>query len=110
MPIVEIDILGTPHRVACGEGEEDKLRVIAAGLDEKLRDIASSSPSSTDLKILVLNSLKMEYELLELKRSGGHNDSAQRSRSNQDQEDVLAKTLEAVTDYVETLANKIEKL
>ncbi len=108
MPIVEIDILGTPHRVACGEGEEDKLRVIAAGLDEKVREIASSSPSSTDLKILVLHSLKTEYELLELRNSQGH--TPQRSRSTEEQEDVLAKTLEAVTDYVEALANKVEKL
>ena len=69
MPIIEIDILNTLHKVACGDGEETRLRHLSTKVNEKLKHLASLSPRASDLKLLIVNAIQMENEIQDLKSS-----------------------------------------
>lgn len=105
MPVIEVHILGESHKIACGEGQENNLLKLVEKLNSRLKKVASTSSSASLLKLLILNSLIMEDELESLAHS---KDSFLSKDYNS--EITMSKTLDAVTDYVEDLTKKIEKL
>jgi cell division protein ZapA len=108
MPLVDITIAGRRHQVQCGEGEQTRLRRLAAYVDGKAAELSQSNPQLTEARLLLLASLTVADELLdsyeELKRLRDHG-----QRERQDQEAAEARAMEDIATRLERLAEALEK-
>ncbi|SNB51641.1 cell division protein ZapA [Arboricoccus pini] len=77
MPLIEISIAGRRHQVQCGDGEEPRVRKLAAYIDSKATEIARGTPKAGGSELLMLTGLFITDELFDLYaelqrwRSGG---------------------------------------
>lgn len=103
MPIVEVSILGVSYQLSCNPNEEQKLIDIANSVNEKLENLSKSYPGVSNAKLMVLNSLMMEDALQDIKNNKS-------SSANVLDETAVCMAMDTITNYVEELAKKIEKL
>ena len=92
MAELAVTVGGKVHRVACRDGEEDKLRQAAALLDERARSVAALGPMS-EARTLLLAGLLLADERIEAIARG-------------DQTPV--KGLDVLADRVEAIAAALE--
>ena len=107
MPIVDIDILSKSHKIQCDEGQEKKLLELAYKTNLQLKKLSTAYPHASDINILIMHCLILEDKIDDLMNAKSANDSATQYQST---EEAISKTLEAITEYVDNLANKLEKL
>jgi len=109
MPIIDVKINKNNYQVACDEGQEEYLFNLAQKLNTRLENMVSNYPNVTDNKLLIMNSLMLMDELEE----GTKTSKVVKDKHNkivQEEADLAAaKAMDAVTEYVEKLAKRIEK-
>ena len=64
---IEVRIFGQTYQIKAG-ADSDHIKRLAQYVDEKMRDIASGTPTVDTLKIAVLAALNITEELFQLKR------------------------------------------
>ena len=65
MAVVRVQINGRIYDIACDDGQEDHLRLLADEVDERVRALLGSASGSTgEIMALLLTSLTMADELL----------------------------------------------
>ena len=92
MAELAVTVGGKVHRVACRDGEEDKLRQAAALLDERVRSVAALAPMS-EARTLLLAGLLLADERIEAIARG---------------DQAPAKGLDALAGRVEAIAAVLE--
>jgi cell division protein ZapA len=65
---VAIAINGRRYEVSCDDGEEDRLRQLAEGVDQRVRTLAASVGQVGEVRLLLLACLLMQDELTEAGR------------------------------------------
>jgi cell division protein ZapA len=108
MSMIEIQVNGRRHQVQCGDGEEPRLRRLAAYIDSCAGKLAQQHGQLPEAKILLLTSLLVADELSdayeEVKRLKGQlNEQAKRADGE------AAQALERVSARLEQLAEALEK-
>lgn len=63
MPTVDIVVNGRTHQVQCGEGEETRLKRLAAYIDRRIGDLAKGQVQVGDSRVLLMASLMVADEL-----------------------------------------------
>jgi len=94
MPQVAIRIANRTYDLACGEGEQDRVRDLASYVDEKVTMLQKQLPGAPEVKLLVLAAVLLAEESLEARTAA----KAAKSAS------------EAATGNAETLASALEEL
>lgn len=107
MAIIEVEILGNRHQLVCDQGEEEKFLQIAIELNKELLKLSSTLPKVTDVKLLILYNMMEKEKNLELQKQISSDKSSTDHISN---EEVISKTLDTITEYVENLAKKVEMM
>lgn len=110
MPRVDITVNGRPYPVACGTGEEQRVRDLAAYVDRKMSQVGGSGGGS-EAHRLVLASILLADELHEIKaklaqHSGEAGDIDISSAA--DDEDVLVGAVEHLIERLNSLTGRIE--
>ena len=111
MPQVKVTINGRSYPVACGEGEEERIRGLAEYVDKKVTEFAGSAGAVGEARLLVLASLVIADELADatesLRRarrsaatSNGHDAAAERA---------LAAGIENLAQRIEAIAERLER-
>lgn len=102
MPLVEVTIAGRRHTVQCGEGQEARLRRLAAFVDGKATEVAKTAPSQPESRLMLVTSLVVADELFDAY------EELQRLKSDAERrtDDADAATLAAV----ERVAERLERL
>lgn len=72
MARVEIVLNGRPYPIACEDGQEDRVREVAAFLEERLADLRQQAPNATDSQLLVMVSLMVADELFDANQKAGN--------------------------------------
>lgn len=103
MPVVNINIRDTIYPIACDSGQEEKLQVIAHRLDRRVQAIATNLGKAQDVQLLIMTALMMENEISDLKKA------AQEHPDVVNADIAVTETIDAIADYIETLANNLEK-
>lgn len=106
MPRVDVVLNGRTYPVACGEGEEERVRAIAAYVDGKAAQIRSSAGHVSDAHLLALTCLLLGDELFEAGnvrpgRAGPHPEA--------EHEAELAEAIGALADHVEALVGQVRQ-
>src|ERR1700722_9171982 len=105
MAQVSLQINGYGYILGCADGEEEHLRAMAAGLDQRIEEIKASTGPSGEARLLLMAALMLADELHDLREQGGQPDGgAPKSEPKAGRRlRGLAKRAEAVADQAEAL-------
>jgi len=117
MSKVTVFLNGREFTIGCEEGQEAYLKSLASYLDGKVQGITEQVGQIGDLRLLLMASLVVMDELKEAERRietlEAHIDQL-RSRSagenvhNEQQRDQLARTITALAERMESLADRLD--
>jgi len=77
MAQVTVTVNGQHFRVACGEGEEERIGKLADYINSKIRDLVASMGQVGEARLLLLAALILADEVFDL-RAGGTGNQADR--------------------------------
>jgi cell division protein ZapA len=112
MPHVNVTIAGRAFRMACGEGEEERLESLAAQVDTKIAEMRSAFGEIGDQRLTVMASITFADELVELRKQlDGLRDEVAALRDAQSQIDARMKAQSSeLANAVESAAERIEDI
>jgi cell division protein ZapA len=106
MASVTLTLNGVSYPIACGEGEENRVRDLGAYVDGILRDLGRSGAAKNETHSLVLACLILTDQLWNERDKPKANEADQeRLRC---QEDVTRQAIEHLTKRLEKLADKVK--
>ena len=115
MPALDLFINGRDYRIACGEGEEGHLRMLADEIDGRTRQLASRMGQGSDGILLVMAALMMADELNDVRKEVGAlrrelemtADTHERGKI-EEMETAVSYTIEQIAARVEKIAERLE--
>ena len=105
MAQVDVSVNGQSYRIACEDGQEDRLVDLAALVDEKVLDLVDQIGQVGSNRLLVMAALIIADELVDLKNEAGS--SQERADNSNQQDTVLA--LQEITKRIENIADQVEQ-
>lgn len=109
MPRVDVTLNGRTYRVACDEGQEERLKRIAAYVDGRLQSLAASAGGASDVQLLVLTCLLLADELHDLKDElAATRALAIQAPAPRDDEEVVA-AMDHLARRIEDIAARLER-
>jgi cell division protein ZapA len=116
MPSVNVSINGKNYRMACDEGQEEHLEMLASELDSAVNNLKGSFGEIGDQRLTVMAGIMMTDEMLMLKKktemleaeiANLRETGALQSREKQTGDDELASNIETVAKKIELIAGKM---
>ena len=105
MAQVDVSVNGQSYRIACEDGQEDRLVDLAAMVDEKVIGLVNQIGQVGSNRLLVMAALIIADELVDLKNEVG---SSRELEDNTKQQDMVL-TLEEITKRIENIADQVEQ-
>ena len=105
MAQVDVSVNGQSYRIACEDGQEDRLVDLAAMVDEKVIGLVNQIGQVGSNRLLVMAALIIADELVDLKNEAG---SSQELEDNTNQQDTVL-ALQEITKRIENIADQIEQ-
>ena len=105
MAQVDVSVNGQSYRIACEEGQEDRLVDLAAMVDEKVSGLVNQIGQVGSNRLLVMAALIIADELVDLKNEAG---SSQELEDNTNQQDTVL-ALQEITKRIENIADQVEQ-
>jgi cell division protein ZapA len=109
VPKVDITINGRIYAVACGDGEENRVRELAGMVDGRVRQLVGPNPTGAvgETHLLVLAGLMLADELSE---AGGAPQVAAAPQNGADNDqDVLIAAVDHLTDRIAVIAERLAR-
>lgn len=120
MARVDVTLQGRRIPVACADGQEERVREVAAYVDRRMGHLRQTLRGPSDIELLALTSIAMGDDLLSLQdgqgtgqaRASGEadagTDGAANSAPEADDQDALAHILETLAGRIEAVAARLE--
>ena len=105
MAQVDVSVNGQSYRIACEDGQEDRLVDLAAMVDEKVIGLVNQIGQVGSNRLLVMAALIIADELVDLKNEAG---SSQKLEDNSNQQDTVL-ALQEITKRIENIADQVEQ-
>ena len=105
MAQVDVSVNGQSYRIACEDGQEDRLVDLAAMVDEKVIGLVNQIGQVGSNRLLVMAALIIADELVDLKNEVG---SLQEQKDNTNQQDTVL-ALQEITKRIENIADQGEQ-
>jgi cell division protein ZapA len=106
MPQVSVSIANRTYELACGDGEEERVKELAAYVDEKVAQLRVQLPGAPEIKLMVFASLLLAEESREARGIARQAETARASAT--DSADTLALALEdLITSRVDKISKKV---
>ena len=105
MAQVDVSVNGQSYRIACEDGQEDRLVDLAAMVDEKVLGLVNQIGQVGSNRLLVMAALIIADELVDLKNEAG---SLQEQKDNTNQQDTVL-ALQEITKRIENIADQVER-
>ena len=105
MAQVDVSVNGQSYRIACEDGQEDRLVDLAAMVDEKVMGLVNQIGQVGSNRLLVMAALIIADELVDLKNEAG---SLQEQKDNTNQQDTVL-ALQEITKKIENIADQVEQ-
>lgn len=111
MAQVTLTVNGRSYEVACDDGQEEHLTVLARQLDERIRDLAASVGAVGESRLLLMASLLIAHELHENRRELGRlgeRGTPADARAATAAEERAASALEGCAERLEHIVQRLE--
>ena len=105
MAQVDVSVNGQSYRIACEDGQEDRLVDLAAMVDEKVIGLVNQIGQVGSNRLLVMAALVIADELVDLKNEAG---SSQELKDNSNQQDTVL-VLQEIIKRIENIADQVEQ-
>ena len=105
MAQVDVSVNGQSYRIACEDGQEDRLVDLATMVDEKVLELVNQIGQVGSNRLLVMAALIIADELVDLKNEAG---SSQELKDNTNQQDTVL-ALQEITKRIENIADQVEQ-
>jgi cell division protein ZapA len=107
MPQVSIQIANRTYELACGEGEQDRVRELGTYVDSKIDELRRQLPPGTaEVKLMVFAALMLADESREARSLAKQAENARASAT--DNAETLASALEElITSRVDKIQKKV---
>jgi len=102
---VDVSVNGQSYRIACEDGQEDRLIDLATMVDEKVLELVNQIGQVGSNRLLVMAALIIADELVDLKNEAG---SLQEQKDNTNQQDTVL-ALQEITKKIENIADQVEQ-
>ena len=106
MARVDIEVNDRSYQLNCEDGQEQRLRDLAAYLDGRLKQVTGGGRSGSDTQMLVVTALVLADELQEV--MAGRGLSAARSGPTPEEAEAVA-AVDAITKRIEEVAARLER-
>ena len=107
---VDITVNGKAYRIACEDGEEQRLEDLAGVVDGHVQELVAQVGAISDSRLLVMASLLIADELADLRDNGGVSIDGQNSDAVGPpagiEEENLAETINQVAARIEGLSDQ----
>jgi cell division protein ZapA (FtsZ GTPase activity inhibitor) len=113
MALVNISIRNCDYQVVCNDGEEVNVKFLADSLARRIDKLAINYAKANDSLLLLIAALTVENEIEELKKLPPPPITTLPPQIVRDEaaiDENIAQALDAISEYVETLARKINNL
>ncbi|KKB96328.1 Cell division protein ZapA [Candidatus Arcanobacter lacustris] len=113
MAIVNVSIRNCSYQIACNDGEEENLKNLASSLSDRVDRLSMSYAKANDSLLLVIAALTIENDLEELKKKRHQlplYDKKEQEKKTVAADNSVSEALDAISEYVENLARKINNL
>lgn len=108
MPTLDVTIAGRRHQVQCDDGQEGRLRRLAAFVDTRASEIARRNPALGEARVLVLAGIMMADELFDMSEELNQQ-RAQGAQQADLETQEATKVLERVADRLDRLADDLAR-
>ena len=105
MAQVDVSVNGQSYRIACEDGQEDRLVDLAAMVDEKVIGLVNQIGQVGSNRLLVMAALIIADELVDLRNEVG---SSRELEDNIKQKDTVL-ALQEITKRIENIADQVEQ-
>ena len=105
MAQVDVSVNGQSYRIACEDGQEERLVDLATMVDEKVLELVNQIGQVGSNRLLVMAALIIADELVDLKNEAG---SLQEQKDNTNQQDTVL-ALQEITKRIENIADQVER-
>ncbi len=107
MAQVDIKINGKSYRIACEDGQEARLGALAQMVDAHVADMVEQVGQVGDTRLLVMASLLVADELMDLRDAANEVDEGDEEFSPNEIED-MALAIEGLAERIERIAGRLE--
>lgn len=106
MATVAITINGRTHELACDDGQEEHVRALAAYVDDRARQLVGAVGQVGDTLLLTMLCLLLADELNEARGAAA---GRQSGAAPEFDAAALARGLDALSERIEAIADRLEK-
>lgn len=109
MAQVEITINSKNYRIACEDGQESRIASLANMVDSHVKDLVDQIGQIGDTRLLVMASLLIADELVDLREIEREVSTEGGSVSLGDSEEKIVSALNAMAGRIESIADQLER-
>lgn len=106
MATINVDVNGNRYTLACGDGDEDRLRNLATYVDTRASDLVKKLGQVNESKLLLMTAILIADELQEALSTDGK----KASLTDQLSHDDVAYILNTIADQVDGLSGSLTKV
>jgi len=111
MPTIDIEVNGRAYRLVCEAGQENRIRELAAYVENRLLELTGGGRAGSDASNLLVTCIVLADEMQDV--VSGRDVLAERgivsSGERQQKAEDLAKTVECLADRIEEVAGRLER-
>lgn len=110
MAEISVNINGRKYGMECDDGQEARVVDLSQYVDNRVKQIAAAGAASGESHLLVLTTLMLADEVMELKKhvANGNNPIASAGPSGEDEE-LIVKAIDHLAGRIEAIAAKVAK-
>ncbi|AIL65718.1 Cell division protein ZapA [Rickettsiales bacterium Ac37b] len=117
MSVINVIIRNNTHQIACDEADFEHVKTLATNLGERIDKLNKTFVRASDIQLLLMTAITIEEELNELKKKQQqltlNDNNAEKlsadKKNNNDVDIAVAQALDAISEYVESLAIKLKR-
>jgi len=110
MPDVSVTVAGKDYKLSCAPGEEERLSMLAALVDNRANNIKTKLRHASDTRLMLMTAILIADELAELQESTVTEEIEAAADKNRIERDgKIARLLHHYADKAETITKRLQK-
>lgn len=115
MAVVNVKIGSRNYTLSCADGEESHIQYLAKKVDKRVNEISQAVGATTsESVILAMTTLMMQDEVDDIQEKLDNSGVAEQNPtmelvSQEDQDKAVREAIDAISEYVEAIADRVEK-
>lgn len=107
MAEISVNINGRKYGMECDDGQESRVVDLGQYVDHKVKQIAAAGAATGESHLLVLTSLMLADEILELKKHVANGNAPAGTASSPEDEALIVQAIDHLAGRIEAIASKM---